>query len=203
MAPLLQFTPLSSLWVRKGDIIFSHSETNLGRLIRWAEQAPGEPPSWTNHVGIVSKSGFLVPPGMEPTAMVVESLWKTIESDWGKTHASEIGLQAQVWRSTTLTGDNMEKVIETAKAFVGRSYGWWKLFGHLADRLLFKGNRHISRFLQIDSRPICSYTVAVSMEAGGVYFGDAPRVMDPDSELDWVESHPHEWVKVGDFEMRG
>lgn len=173
-------------WIEAGDVFFTRSSSLLGRLIRWAETDKGEEVTWANHTGVVVKSGFL---DAEPRAEVVEALWKTRR---GPLELSP-GLKVAVYRYTRKL--DLERFERVAQGFVGSTYGWWKLFAHLADRLVFGGKKVISQVLHIDSRPICSYLAAKVFAAVGVSFGVRPEAADPDEMLDHCQSS-HEWDLV-------
>lgn len=192
------------IYAQAGDVFFTRSSSLLGRLIRWAETDPREPNGvWANHVGIVVKSGWIIPSmylskvyDRLSKAVVVESLWKTQEWDWWENHKHEDGNEIRVYRKVDLNFEQITRIEQAARSFVGRTYGWWKLLAHLGDRLLFGGEKTLSHFLHIDSRPICSYTAAKSFAQAGVSFGMDPEVADPDEMMDWCEQSG-EWQLVG------
>lgn len=186
-----------SLQVHAADVFFTRGSSTLDKLIRWAEREPGEEPTWANHVGVVVKAGWLVPDGgAEPLAQTVEALWKVEQTRWWLRHRHEKGYEVQVWRHVGLSGNEARRICDYALKHVGDSYGWWKLGFHLADRLLFEGDKKLSRLLHVDDRPICSYLVARAFEIVGVEFGMPAVAADPDEMLDCCE-RSERWRFVG------
>jgi len=188
------------IYALAGDIFFTRSRSLLGRLIRWAETDPNEPNGvWANHVGVVVSPGWIVPPPLDrqfAQAVVVESLWKTEKWAWWDNHKNEVGLEIRVYRKPNLNFEQLIRIEAEADKYVGKTYGWPKLFVHLADRVLFGGHKTLSNFLFYEKRPICSYTVAHAFAAGSVGFGMHPNAADPDEMSDYCEASD-EWVLVG------
>jgi hypothetical protein len=189
-----------------GDVFFTHSSSLLGTLIRWAEKDPNEPNGvWANHVGVVVSPGWIVPPFAAfrfTTATVIESLWKTERWSWWNNHLGEKGNEIRVYRRPDLTAEQVRLIERKANEFVGRTYGWWKLFAHLGDRMLFAGRKTISNLLTVEKRPICSYTVAHAFQAADIYFGMEPNAADPDEMMDYCEQ-ANEWKLVGSSKIEG
>jgi hypothetical protein len=190
-----------------GDVFFTHSQSLLGSLIRWAEHDPNEPNgAWANHVGVVVSPGWIVPPpgvgNLRFTqATVIESLWKTERWRWWENHKDEKGQLIRVFRHRSLTPGQLRAIEHTANEFVGRTYGWWKLFAHLADRIVFGGKKTVSNWLVIEKRPICSFTVAHAFDAAKVSFGMDPDAADPDEMMDHCITSG-DWVYVGEGEVK-
>lgn len=192
-------TPIYAL---PGDVFFTRSSSLLGKLIRWAEKDPNEPNGvWANHVGVVVEHGWIVPPEVDDyprlrLAWVVESLWKTQLWAWWPNHEQEDGNEIRVYRRRVITPTQVDHVVFRAKSFVGRTYGWWKLFAHLFDRIVFRGKKTVSNAMFADQRPICSYTAAKAFAAAGISFGMQPEAADPDEMMDYCEQSS-EWNLVG------
>lgn len=197
---------MDPIYAIPGDVFFTHSSSLLGTLIRWAEHDPNEPNGvWANHVGLVVSPGWIVPhPSMvrHSEAVVIESLWKTERWSWWANHKHEAGNEIRVYRKRSLTSEQLRRIEQRANTFVGATYGWWKLFAHLGDRLLFNGKKTVSNLLCVDKRPICSYTAAKSFADGGVSFGMEPEAADPDEMMDWCE-RSDEWQLVGGSKLKG
>ena len=186
-------------FILPGDVFFTRSSSMLGRLIRWAETDPGEEPTWANHVGVFVSAGYLWPGYSPLLARCVESLWHTMHWTWWEGHREEPGNTIRIYGHRALTSDQAIPIVSTAKSFVGNRYGWWKLGTHLIDRVLFGGKKVTAKLLRVDGRPICSYTVAKSFAAGGIFFGGLkPESADPDEMLDHCENSP-DWFLVGEF----
>ena len=187
----------------QGDLFFTAGASSLGGAIRWAEQTRGEEPTEMNHVGVVSKKGYILPcaqptwvdpPYLKP-AVVIESLWRTIEHPWYPDQKP--GNEVSVWRYEPITLLQQIVVIQRAERFVGAKYGWWKLLTHFVDNKAFNGRVVTRKLLVADSRPICSYTAACSFHVAGIKTGDIPaRTQSPDTMWDFVNaSNP--WFEVG------
>ncbi len=110
-----------------------------------------------------------------------------------------------MWRHRELGERQIERITDFALKHVNDRYGWWKLGAHLADRVLFSGDKRISRLLHVDSRPICSYLVARAFDAVGVNFGMRAVSADPDEMLDWVQrpDQAGRWGCVGHEVIHG
>jgi hypothetical protein len=197
---------MAPLYAMPGDVFFTRSSSLLGTLIRWAQKDPNEPNGvWANHVGVVVSPGWIVPPVTSfrfTLATVIESLWKTERWSWYENHKHEDGNEIRVYRRPSLTGIQSRAIEQKANEFVGRTYGWWKLFAHLFDRIAFKGVKTISTLLLVEKRPICSFTVAHAFEAAGLDFGMDPDAADPDEMMDYCEQSS-EWVLVGGSKIKG
>lgn len=208
-------------WVERGDTFFTHSDSVLGRLIRWGETDPGETPAWTNHVGVVVQRGWVgddcpAPKtcaaggkcGTQPQAVVVEALWTTRRGPLKLN-----GVQVRVFRPVpAYTEEELQRFVAEAGTYVGDRYGWWKLLFQLGDRAIFRGKKVLTHMLSVDNRPICSYLGAKVNNAArrigqmlkplhGVVlywpgFGMDPETADPDSMLRFCEQYPELWMEV-------
>jgi len=181
------------IYAHAGDVFFNHSTSLLGRAIQWGETDPGETPAWANHTGVVVESGWVVPPGTEApgeSAIVVEALWKTRR---GPLQLDDITEVRVFGRKPALTAEQVERMRTAASAYVGDTYGWWKLLFQLADRIWFTGKKVFSELLHKDDRPICSYLAAKVFDSVGVRFGVDPQAADPDGMMDYCQTHPEEW----------
>ena len=217
---------MTALWVERGDTFFTHSKSMLGRLIRWGETDPGETNgTWANHTGVVVESGWIGTPdfganldtiaaGLRTAqasprqAVVVEALWHVRRGP-----IKLNGIEVRVFRpSPAYTEEEKLRLVTEADTYVGARYGWWKLFGLLGDRMIFRGKKVISKLFFIKSRPICSFLAAIANEAGRRIgttvrlhtaaqatwpgFGMAPQSADPDEMMDFCLSHPEFWEEV-------
>lgn len=193
---------MDAIYALPGDVFFTRSSSLLGRLIRWAEHDPKEEDgAWANHVGVVTMSGWIVPPKPRSAAwcfaVVVESLWRTMRWEWFPAHKKEVGNEIRVYRlKNGLPSEQWRAFGDEANKFIGAKYGWWKLFAHLGDRVFFRGRKFLSGQLTIDGRPICSFRAAHIFAAAGVSFGVDPDAADPDEMMDHCE-RSEEWVLVG------
>ena len=183
-----------SIKVQIGDVFFTHSQTTLGKLIRWAETDRNETvAAWANHTGVFVTDG--VTPG---DAQVVEALWKVRKGPL----EPGAGVKVRIYRPATPLSV-VEKVIfkERAAKYVGDSYGWWKLLVQLADRVAFGGAKVFSSLMFVDSRPICSYLAAHVFDSIGLGFGMDPDAADPDSMMRYCDAHPTRWIYLGEVEF--
>lgn len=171
-----------------GDTFFTRSSSLLGRLIRWAETDPSEEPTWANHTGVVVEDGWIGP--RAPQAIVVEALWHVRRGPLDTSNGAQVRVFGPV---EMLIQTEVDIFRNAANEFVGRSYGWWKLLFHLADRALFRGRKVLSHALRLDARPICSYLAAKVGDRVGLYYGCDPEVATPDEMLDYCMAHPDEW----------
>lgn len=175
--------------VRAGDIFFTHSQTLLGKAIRYAQSDPGEENGvWANHTGVFIENGDAL------QVSVIEALWKTRK---GPLQLKDTGLR--VYRKVGLTELQKGAILHTLEKHVGNKYGWWKLTGHLFDRIAFKGKKVVSRLFFIDNRPICSYLAAHAFSNAGITFGMDPDAADPDEMMDYCETNPDRWEFIGEL----
>lgn len=168
-----------------GDIVFTRGDSILARAIRWAERGPGEPPSETNHVGVITKAGSLV------GAEVTEALWRVTTSPMHKYHKNG---KVAVFRPLNVEDEDLEEIRAEALSHVGETYGWWKLIFHLLARVT--GIKRFKQVFFIDSRPICSMLVALAYEKAGFTFGVSGRSADPDEMMDFCLSHAGKYYPV-------
>lgn len=191
------------IWAEAGDVFFTRSQGLLGRAIRWAESDPEETNgTWTNHTGVVVARGWIIPPDTDANvfAVVIEALGHVRRQEWWTAHKREVQAGTQIIRVFRpvpgLELRNLVGLLREAESYLGDRYGWWKLLFHLTDRVLFKGEKRVSRLLRIDSRPICSYLAAKSFYAAGRTFGMPPQQADPDEMMDYCLGNPGEWKEV-------
>ncbi len=202
----------AGLWAECGDTFFTHSESLLGRLIRWGEAHEGDPTAWANHAGVVVESGWLVPPEWDarvPLAVVVEAMWHVQKVAWWDLYKAEYaeGLRIRdFYPKPGYTPEELLRFAAFANKGVGERYGWWKLLGFLAKKTT---GIDVPSVFFVKSRPICSYYAAYTNEEArargsiipigirqpdgrSVYtsffrwpgFGMPPQAADPDTMLD-------------------
>jgi hypothetical protein len=193
--------------VQMGDVGFCRGRGFMSWAIREAQKRPGEAPSWANHTVLFTYPGSIgrnIPRAHQ--AHAIEALWHVEHNPWWERHREEDGYTVQVFRPLFLDWDDAPKVVDNAMAHLGARYGWWKLGFHLTDRVLFDGDRKLSRFLHVDSRPICSYLVAQAFADAGYpeAFGTEvpPQAQDPDDQHDHVTSGLGRWAFVGEYQIK-
>ncbi len=192
---------MNATYVHAGDTFFTHSPSLLGELIRWGERDKGEAPSWTNHAGVITGSGWLAASKNHAPAEVIEALWHV-----RKGPLKLNGTEVRIFRpQPEYNVHELGEFITHAESFVGDKYGWWKLIGFLIKKAT---GINIPEAYFIDSRPICSYLAAKVNEAARPRgpmqtvlvdwpgFGMDPQAADPDSMLDFCLAHPNEWMEV-------
>jgi hypothetical protein len=205
---------MTPIYVRAGDVFFTHSSTLLGKLIRFGETDKNEEKgsTWANHTGIVVQDGWVG--SKDPLAVpatVIEALWKTRKGPLVLN-----GTEARFFRPVPpYTEEELGRFRAEAETYVGAKYGWHKLFVQLGDKVLFGGRKVLTTALHIKSRPICSFLagyvnhVAQSNErvanrvlsgkrngAAMYAFGVPPQAADPDSMMDFCLAHPDLWEEV-------
>lgn len=212
---------MSAVYARAGDVFFTHSNSVLGRLIRWGETDPGETNgTWANHTGVVVEDGFIgeqldtlagIPHRLKQ-AVVVEALWRTRRGplELGR------GTEVRVFRPVPAYGpEELARFVAAAESYVGDKYGWWKLLVQLADRLVFRGRKVLTTGLHVKGRPICSFLAANTVYAAeslertvarlhalgdpavaAYAFGIPPQSADPDEMMDFCLTHPQLWEEV-------
>ena len=181
---------MKPIYAHAGDVFFTHSESLLGKLIRWTETDPGEEPTWANHTGVVVESGWIGERDpLAIQAVVIEALWKT-----RKGPLKVNGIEVRVFGPIPVYGEEELAAFRAeAETYVGDTYGWWKLLFHAADRAIFKGRKIFSLMLHKDKRPICSYLAAKVCAVVGSTFGVDPQAADPDEMLDYCVANADEW----------
>ena len=204
------------IYAHAGDVGFTHGTQLLHRAIRRASTGPREEKTWTNHSLLFTKAGAVGDVASYRQAWAIEAQWHVEENPWFKRHQKSVGTKIRIFRPTFLSERGRSRLIETSRAHLGERYGWWKLGTHLIDNLVFEDKKVLSRFLRVDSRPICSYLVARAYEVAGHpgAFGPIdPHAQDPDEMMDYckgsinaresrrarIELYPKTWDFVGEF----
>jgi hypothetical protein len=210
---------MKAIYAEAGDTFFTHSNTILGRLIRWGETDPGEPNgTWANHTGVVIQSGWIGEPltgralevlGGSRQAIVIEALWETRRGP-----LKVNGIDVRVFRPIPrYSPAELGRFTAVAEQYVGAKYGWWKLLVQLGDRTFFRGRKVLTTALFMDKRPICSYLAAKVNAAATSFernvqrlqvlrypepnaFGIPPQAADPDEMLDFCVANPGLWEEI-------
>jgi hypothetical protein len=185
-------------FAQPGDIYFTRGTNPLGRLIRWAEQSKGERPSWCNHMGGITKPGYLIPPAgrISTLATATEALWKVEEHVWWEAHKKNQGYAVAVFRPRHYSGDEgVERVVADWRSRTGNGYGWWRLLTFLGEKLT---GIPLTRLHFQDVRVVCSNHIAHGLEEDGIHFNDHdPNELDPDEGMDYCAGKPEEFKFVG------
>jgi len=186
-------------FAQPGDIFFTRGVNTLGNLIRWAEREPGEEETWANHVGVVIKAGWMVPPrdGKEHAmAHVSEALWKVEEHEWWARHKHNQGYAVAVFRPRYLTNEDVEAIVANAHLRLGDKYAWWRLPAFLITKLT-RGKIRGEKLFFLKNRNICSTHMGLALEAGRVRFGKDPKELDPDYSMDYCLKHLEKFAYIG------
>lgn len=144
--------------------------------------------TWANHVRLY------VTGGANPwECEVIEALscgimWRRL---WGKT-------KEDIYRAANLTGTDTEKILEAAKTWVGKPYGFGALFLFMADYVLGLGIWDVFFFrkmVALRRAPVCSTAAVVwyaHVNGAGKNFGaDDPRLVSPDTIHDFVREYDY------------
>jgi hypothetical protein len=172
-----------------GDVILCPGKQIVPHILtRWVTQSHDERPTFAVHT-----AQFLGPRRIIEMDMVVKK--RTTREFF------EIRSAFEVWRCTSLTPSQRRAVSRKSLEYLGRKFGWSKLFTHLLDGAVNKVvHRQIFFFRRLnhDQRyPICSWVTAFSYDRALHYhFGVPPECADPDQIYDWISSHPGEWIPV-------
>lgn len=170
---------------KPGDIVLTQGTGLISKLIRKFTRDKGESVTKVNHVGIVVEEGD------DRTAVIVEALTgverHTMWSEYALT-----GQKVAIYRPLGLSTKEKEAVVQKAESYVGRKYGYLKIFAHLADWAL--GGRYVfRRIAAMDNYPICSWLVAQSYAAVGKNFGVDAGAASPDDIWDYVQNNKHRY----------
>jgi hypothetical protein len=187
-------------FAQPGDIFFTRGTNTLGRLIRWAERSKGEAESWANHMGGITKPGYLVPPVGRITALATatEALWHVKEHTWWTHHKKSVGYAVAVYRPRLFSGDEgVERVVANWRTRTGNRYGWWRLTTFLGEKLTH-GKIPFTKLHFQDARVVCSNHIALGLEDDKIRFNDHdPNELDPDEGMDYCAAHPEEFKFIG------
>ena len=162
-------------FLQTGDIIHVLSRGLLSKLIRFFSRADEEGPSWASHSAMVLRVGEEIE--------IIEALTKTVI----RPITAYKGTKAKLLvcrKPGGLDTQNKQKMIEKAKYYKGKPYGYLKIVCHALDR--FFDNRYVfRRLIKVDNYPICSWLVAYVYDRVISYqFGVPPNAAQPDDILD-------------------
>jgi hypothetical protein len=169
-----------------GDIVFTASTGFLGRAIRWATRGKGEPKTEANHVGLITTPGTVL------SARITEALWKvTTSSLYDRYHKKG---KVAVFRPRNLSVKDKVTVMNEVLLHRGQRYGWWKIILQFGRNKL--GQEWMGKVMFVDSRPICSFLVALAFEKAGYTFGVEGRSADPDDMMDFCLTHDDKYEVI-------
>lgn len=170
----------------KGDVVGVCGDNAISNLIKIFERSPREKMSVIAHVGVISTDAYL------ENAMIIESLANgTVERNFSVYKRAKF----YILRDRNLFPVYADKVVEKAKSYIGRKYGFFKIAAHFGD--YFLGGKYFFRKLcKMDKYPICSWVVAHAYASIGVRFLKLdPDMVQPDDIWDYAEQAKWEIVE--------
>lgn len=165
------------LELKKGDIFFTRGAGLISRLIRIFSRTGGESRTYVNHVGII----------VDDEGTAVEALNGVKRHDL-YTQYDDGKTSIAVYRPRDLTPEELDAIVARAESYVGKKYGYAKIFAHLGDWIL-GGRYFFRRFALMDEYPICSWLVAAAYAAADKNFGCEIGQAEPDDIWDFVNSN--------------
>lgn len=153
--------------LKAGDIVLYRGAAWFSKAIRWCTADPktGEP-ARVNHCGLIVWNGV----GLN--AWVVEALSSVKRHKLRESVAP--GTTILVFRPTSLSDDDVERIVQYASMRINQGYDWWKIALFLVDSLLAKVVKrpvYFARRLFGSRRLICSSIVAEAYLSCGLAFG--------------------------------
>ena len=171
-----------------GDVVCELGQSFFGRAIRWFTRGWYEPRTWASHAARMIDATHIAEALRRFTVGVFDGNRKV-----------------KVWRlKAGFSADTQRCMVDKARHYEGKDYGWWKNAAHAADGLLqkvtpFKRVYLFRRLIGMSDYPICSWEVAWTFdECAGYRFGVPPNAATPDDIADWCEGHPDEWELIYD-----
>lgn len=171
------------------DLFATRGRGWISKFIRFFTRSIGESRTKVNHVGVVTKGGTL------RDAVVVEALSRVRRHKLVARYTGRRASDVAVFRAIDLTDDERQEIVQTAKSYVGRKYGYLKILTHVADWVL--QGAYVFRHLTRGNRyPICSWLVAHAFKSAGKYFDVEPGAASPDDIWDFIQDHPDKYETV-------
>jgi hypothetical protein len=127
----------------------------------------------------------VVEKGSLRTAVVVEALVTVRRHRLWEEYGPPAKDDVAIYRAKNLSEKEIDTIVSAANEYVGKKYGFWMLFAHVADWLLL-GAFAFRRVLGKDKYPICSWLVAHSFADAGKHFGTHPGAATPDDIWDFI-----------------
>ena len=158
------------------DVFLTRGTSFIASSIRFFTRSFGEKRSQVNHVGIIVEGGTL------HSAIAVEALSK-VRMHALRRYAGKRTTSVAVYRPTNLDDEEVQAIVDKARSFVDRRYGYGKIVAHLLDWGL-QGSYVFRRFTDDDSYPICSWLVAHAFKAADKHFDVPAGAANPDEGVD-------------------
>lgn len=176
------------------DIVFTRSNSWLGKAIRFFTRDKGEKITEVNHVGMIANDGDAV------DSIIIESLRKTVKHKLSEGYGDLSTIA--IARPLNITEEGKVKIVTKMESYVGKTYGYVKIVLHLGDWVLknIKGGNSnpyfFRRFAKMDNYPICSYSLAQSYSADEKDFGVPPNTASPDDIWDFCVANPDKYAFI-------
>jgi hypothetical protein len=171
-----------------GDVVLTRSGGLTGWAIRLFTRRIGESRTKASHTGIIVEGGPL------ESAVIVEALARVKRHRLWVRYARG-NHEVAVFRPLNLTPEEVAKIVAKAETYVGRRYGYGKIFAHWLDWLL-QGAYVFRRLAREDRYPICSWVVAYAFADAGKHFDVDPGAATPDDIWDFVTGNPDKYREV-------
>jgi len=170
------------------DIFFTHSDSILGKGIRFCTRSIGEEKTKVNHVGAIVTEETI------DKAQAIEALTKvrrhTLMSQYGG--GSD---KVAIYRPLNITPEQALTITAKLNEYEGRTYGYAKIVTHWLDWCL-NGAYVFRRLTGSDRYPICSWVVAQAFSHAGLDFGVKPGAATPDDIWDYCVKHKDKYELV-------
>jgi hypothetical protein len=178
-----------ALQLQPGDIFLTRGKGFLSKAIRVFTRVAGESRTVYNHTGLVVSRGGLQE--VEIVEALISVQQHTLWSQYGPPSKDEVA----VYRPIRLSLDELQKVVDEGKSYVGRDYGALKLLAHFFDWCL-QGAYVFRRLASMDKYPICSWVVAYAYDEIDIGFDVPPNAASPDDIADFIENHPEMFTLI-------
>ena len=192
---MLDTALIQQLFAPRASLFFTRGSGLLARAIRWGERDPrkNEEVSWANHVGVVTRSGYITRPPVGQDAQVSEALWKIMHQSWWEAHKGE-NTDVAIFRRRDMNLLQETDIVRDALTRTGNKYAWWRLLGYLGERFT---KIKFSKMFVLKDRNVCSNHVGLAYAAAGITFPEPPGQLDPDEIFDHCIANPVLWEFMG------
>lgn len=170
------------------DVFLTRGTSFVSKAIRFFTTGFGEKRSKVNHVGVIVEGGTL------HSAIAVEALSK-VRMHAMRRYAKKRTTGVAVYRPINLTEEEKQLIVDKAKTYVDRPYGYRKIAAHLLDWTL-QGAYVFRRLTNDDEYPICSWLVAHAFKAADKHFGIEAGAANPDDIWEFVNSEEDKYRRM-------
>lgn len=180
---------MSIIKVKKGDIVFVKGNKIVSKAIKFITRSIGEEKTLISHVGIIDSNGTI------DDCFLIEALSTVKRNLLSSQYGNETGIEYAIYRCNELMYWQRCSLVEKARSYIGKRYGYLKIVAHALDHLF--NNKYVFRkLLKMDDYPICSWLVAHCYEYVGISFGIDANAATPDDIWDYVVSHKDEFEEI-------